>query len=171
MKIWSGLRQALTGDEGGGPVSAGGPEDERATLKPIPEDAMVIIPLRNTVLFPGVMSPLSIGRSASVTAAQEAARAEKPICFLLQHDAEKNEVDPDDVHWVGTSGQVVRYVTAPDGSHHLIIQGQSRVRVLEFLDGWPFLVGRVATVETPETMTPEIEARFMQLKERSAEAI
>ena len=123
------------------------------------------------VLFPGAMSPLSVGRASSVSAAQEAARSEQPICFLLQHDAGKNDVAPDDVHWVGTAGQVVRYVTAPDGAHHLIIQGQSRVRVLEFLDGWPFLVGRVATVDSSETMTPEIEARFLQLKERAAEAI
>ncbi len=169
MKLWTGLKQALTGEDGGGPVSAGG--SERPAHKPLPEDAMIIIPLRNTVLFPGVMSPLSIGREASVAAAQEAARTEKPICFLLQHDAEKAEIEPDDVHWVGTSGQVVRYVTAPDGAHHLIIQGQSRVRVLEFLDGWPFLVGRVETIESPETMTPEIEARFIQLRQRAAEAV
>jgi ATP-dependent Lon protease len=171
MSIWRGLKQALISDEGGGPVAAGGPDERGATLKPLPEGAMIIIPLRNTVLFPGVMSPLSIGRSGSVAAAQEAARSEQSICFLLQHDAEKNDVTPDDVHWVGTVGQVVRYVTAPDGAHHLIIQGQSRVRVLEFLDGWPFMVGRVAAVESPETMTPEIEARFLQLKERAAEAI
>ncbi|MGD2140058.1 MAG: endopeptidase La [Burkholderiales bacterium] len=132
---------------------------------------MIIIPLRNAVMFPGVMSPLSIGRASSVAAAQEAARSEKPICFVLQHEAETNEVTPEDVHWVGTAGQVVRYVTAPDGAHHLITQGQSRVRVLEFLEGWPFMVGRVAPIETTETMTPEIEARFLQLKERSAEAI
>ena len=171
MKIWHGLKQALTGAEGGGPVPATGPRDESPALKPVPDDAMIIIPLRNTVLFPGAMSPLSIGRASSVAAAQEAARSEKPICFVLQHDAEKAEVTPDDVHWVGTAGQVVRYVTAPDGAHHLIIQGQSRVRVLEFLEGWPFLVGRVVTVESPETMTPDIEARFMQLKERATEAI
>ncbi len=176
MSIWRGLKQALISDEGGGPVSASGPQENGTVTtptatKPLPNDAMIIIPLRNTVLFPGVMSPLSVGREASVAAAQEAARSEQPICFLLQHDAQKNDVAPDDVHWVGTAGQVVRYVTAPDGAHHLIIQGQSRVRVLEFLDGWPFLVGRVAVVESPETMTPEIEARFLQLKERAAEAI
>ncbi|KPK30559.1 MAG: DNA-binding protein [Betaproteobacteria bacterium SG8_40] len=171
MNIWNGLKQALTGEDGGGPVSAGGPANEPRAHKPLPDGAMIIIPLRNTVLFPGVMSPLSIGREASVAAAQEAARSEKPICFLLQHEAEKAEIEPNDVHWVGTSGQVVRYVTAPDGAHHLIIQGQSRVRVLEFLDGWPFLVGRVETIESPETMTPEIEARFLQLKERAAEAV
>ena len=171
MNIWNGLKQALTGDEGGGPVSASGPEQDRPQFKPLPSDAMIIIPLRGTVLFPGVMSPLSIGREASVAAAQEAARAEKPICFLLQHDAGKADVAPEDVHWVGTSGQVVRYVTAPDGAHHLVIQGQSRIRVVEFLEGWPFLVGRVVTLETTEDMTPEIEARFLQLKERSAEAI
>ena len=171
MSIWRGLKQALISDEGGGPVSTSGSDEQDATLKPLPKDAMIIIALRNIVLFPGVKSPLSVGRASSVAAAQEAARSEQPICFLLQHNAEQNEVAPDDVHWVGTAGQVVRYVTAPDGAHHLVVQGQSRVRILEFLDGWPFMVARVATVDSSETMTPEIEARFLQLKGRAAEAI
>ncbi|HEY4997741.1 MAG TPA: LON peptidase substrate-binding domain-containing protein, partial [Usitatibacter sp.] len=140
------------------------------TLKPLPEDALVIVPLRNAVLFPGVMSPISIGRASSVAAAQEAARSEKRVGFLLQRDPEKNELTPDDLHWVGTVGQVVRYLTN-EGAHHLVVQGQSRFRVLEFLDGWPFLVARVAIVETPEESSSDIEARFLQLKERAVEAI
>src|SRR6185503_4535214 len=73
-------------------------------------------------------------------------------------------------HWVGTVAQVVRYLTN-EGTHHLVVQGQSRFRVLEFLEGWPFMVARVAIVETSDEITPEIEARFLQLKERSVEAI
>jgi len=92
------------------------------------------------------MSPISIGRASSVAAAQEAVRTEKRVGFVLQRDPEKNELKPDDLHWVGTAGQVVRYVTN-EGNHHLVVQGQSRFRVLEFLDGWPFLVARVALVE------------------------
>jgi ATP-dependent Lon protease len=171
MKIWPALKQSLIGEDGGGTSSTTESDSKGAQLKPLPDDAMIIIPLRNAVLFPEVMSPISIARATSVTAAQEAARTEKQVAFLLQHDPETNEVKPEDVHWVGTAGQVVRYVTAPDGAHHLIVQGQSRVRVLEFLDGWPFMVARVASVETSEELTPEIEARFLQLKERAVEAL
>ena len=49
----------------------------------------------------------------------------------------------DDLYWVGTAGQIVRYITGAEGTHHLVVQGQSRFRVLQFLEGWPFLVARV----------------------------
>ena len=140
-------------------------------IRPLPEDALIVVPMRNTVLFPGVVSPVTIGRKSSVAAAQEAVRSEKKIGFLLQRDARKDEVRPDDLHWVGTAGQVVRYITGQEGAHHLVVQGTSRFRVLEFLEGWPFLVARVQYIETRDEMTPEIEARFLQLKERAVEAI
>ena len=139
--------------------------------RPLPDDALIVVPMRNTVLFPGVISPITVGRKSSVVAAQEAVRSEKKIGFLLQRDAKKDDVRPDDLYWVGTAGQVVRYITGQEGAHHLVVQGTSRFRVLEFLEGWPFLVARVQYVETKDAMTPEIEARFLQLKERAVEAI
>ena len=163
-----GLLSPEEGVQGAGKASVTGPG--QSNLKPLPEDALIIVPLRNAVLFPGIMSPITIGRTASVAAAQEAVRGEKPVGFLLQRDREKNELTPDDLHWVGTVAQIVRYLTN-EGTHHLVVQGQSRFRVLEFLDGWPFLVARVAIVDTPDVVTPEIEARFMQLKQRAVEAI
>ena len=140
-------------------------------IRPLPEDALIVVPMRNTVLFPGVISPITVGRKSSVAAAQEAVRSEKKIGFLLQRDAKKDDVRPDDLYWVGTAGQVVRYITGQEGAHHLVVQGASRFRVLEFLEGWPFLVARVHYIETRDEMTPEIEARFLQLKERAVEAI
>jgi ATP-dependent Lon protease len=141
-------------------------------MKTLPDDALIVIPMRNTVLFPGVISPITVGRKSSVAAAQEAVRAEKKVGFLLQRDPAKDTVGADDVYWVGTVGQVVRYITGGEGAHHLVVQGQSRFRVLEFLEGWPFLVARVQVLEAKdEPMTPEIEARFLQLKQQAAEAI
>ena len=140
-------------------------------MRPLPEDALILIPMRNTVLFPGVISPITVGRPGSVAAAQEAVRSNKPIGFLLQREAEKNDVKPSDLYWVGTSGSVVRYITGNEGAHHLVVQGQSRFRVLEFLEGWPFLVARIAAVEARDETSPEIEARFLQLKQQAAEAI
>src|SRR5687767_7369407 len=131
-------------------------------MKAFPQDALIVIPMRNTVLFPGVISPITVGRVSSVAAAQEAVRTERKVGFLLQKDPQKNDVRPDDLFWVGTAGQVVRYITGAEGTHHLVVQGQSRFRVLEFLEGWPFLVARVQTVAADETSNPEIEARFLQ---------
>jgi ATP-dependent Lon protease len=116
-------------------------------MKPIPDNALIVIPMRNTVLFPGVISPITVGRKGSIAAAQEAVRSEKKVGFLLQRDPAKDEVKGEELYWVGTSGQVVRYITGGEGAHHLVVQGQTRFRVLEFLDGWPFLVACVQLVE------------------------
>ena len=157
-------------------VAAAAERGGKGALKPLPEDALIVIPMRNTVLFPGVISPVTIGRPASVAAAQEAVRTEKKVGFLLQRDAHKNDVKPDDLYWVGTAGQVVRYITGGEGAHHMVVQGQSRFRVLEFLAGWPFLVARVQYVAEREEheggkLAPDIEARFLQLKSQAVEAI
>jgi ATP-dependent Lon protease len=140
-------------------------------MKTLPEDALIIIPMRNTVLFPGVISPVTVGRPASVAAAQEAVRSEKKVGFLLQRDPQTNEVKPEDLYWVGTAGQVVRYITGAEGTHHLVVQGQSRFRVLEFLQGWPYPVARVQVIDAKEDANPDIEARFLQLKSQAIEAI
>ena len=151
-------------------VTAAAPAKQPA-LKPLPEDALIVIPMRNTVLFPGVISPITVGRVASVAAAHEAVRTEKKVGFLLQRDPQTNDVQPSDLYWVGTAGQVVRYITGAEGTHHLVVQGQSRFRVLEFLHGWPFLVARVQLIEQREEANPDIEARFLQLKAQAVEAI
>jgi ATP-dependent Lon protease len=144
-------------------------------MKPLPEDALILIPMRNTVLFPGVISPITVGRPTSVAAAQEAVRSERKVGFLLQKDPQKNEVKPDDLYWVGTAGQIVRYITGGEGAHHMVVQGQSRFRALEFLEGWPFLVARVQYIEAPAEqegkLPQDVEARFLQLKSQAVEAI
>ena len=83
---------------------------------PLPADAMVILPVRQTVLFPGIVLPLAIGRPSSVAAAQEAVRGERPLGVLLQKDAEADEPTAEQLHRMGTAAQVLRYVTAPDGT-------------------------------------------------------
>jgi ATP-dependent Lon protease len=138
-------------------------------LKAVPEDAMIIVPSRNVVLFPGVVFPLTIGRPGSIAAAQEALRAERPIGVLLQRQPEINTPGPENLHWVGTVANIMRYVTTEDGVHHMVCQGTQRFRVLQFLEGYPFLVARIAPVETPEVGGAEIEARMLNLKARAAE--
>jgi len=173
MKLWPALRQMWAGEDSYRAAGGGKPVGEPGGghLKPIPKDALILVPLRDAVLFPGLPSPVTVGRALSVAAVQAAVKNELPVGFLLQRDPEKTEVAPDDLHWVGTAGPIVRYVTGPAGRHQLVVQGQNRFRVLEFLDGWPFLVARVALIAPPATEGPEIEARFLQLKEQAVEAI
>jgi ATP-dependent Lon protease len=137
----------------------------------IPEDALILLPVRNVVMFPGLILPIMIDRARSRAAAQEAARSQRPVGILLQKKPDTEEPGPDDLHWVGTTANVLRYVTAPDDSHHLICQGEQRFRVLQFLDGYPFPVARIQRIEQEAAAGTDIEARAHNLKQRAIEVV
>jgi ATP-dependent Lon protease len=141
------------------------------SLPPIPNDALIIVPVRNTVLFPGVVSSITIGRTKSVAAAQQALRDQRPVGILLQRNPEADDPSPDELNRICTVANIIRYITAPDGSHHLICQGIQRARILDFLPGTPFLAARVQYIPEPTTSSPEIEARFLNLQRQAIEAI
>ncbi len=154
--------------------AAGEERGSRSTalaVRPIPEDALILIPLRNAVLFPAVISPITIGRSSSVAAASEAARNSLKVGFVLQRDPQTDSIGPKDLYRVGTAGQVVRYGGQAGGANHLMVQGEKRFRVIEYLEGWPFLVASVAWIPEATGTGADIEARFHQLKAQAAEAI
>jgi ATP-dependent Lon protease len=137
----------------------------------IPEDAIIIVPVRDFVLFPNVVLPVAVGRPMSIAAAQAAVREQRPIGILMQRDSELPEPGPLDMHRMGTAANLMRYITAPDGTHHLIAGGEARFRVVEFLPGWPFLVARIERIEEPEAQGPEMEARFLHLKQQALDTI
>jgi ATP-dependent Lon protease len=136
----------------------------------IPEDATIILPVRNMLLFPGMVLPLTIGRPASIAAAQEAAQSGRRVGLLLQDDASIEQPGPEHLRRVGTVAEILRYVTSED-THYAICRGLRRFRVKEFLSGFPYLVARIEEIGISEMMTPEIEARMRLLKARAREAI
>jgi ATP-dependent Lon protease len=142
-----------------------------STLPPLPADALIVVPVRNTVLFPGLVLPITLGRPKSIGAAQQAVRDQRQVGILMQRDPEVADPTPIDMHRMGTLANIVRYITAPDGSHHLVCQGEQRFQVSEYLSGWPFFVARVVQIPEPDTRTPEIEARFVNLRAQTVEAI
>ena len=148
-----------------------GAQGATSTMPALPPDALIIVPVRNTVLFPGLVLPITLGRPKSIAAAQQAVRDQRQVGILLQRDAEVADPTPIDMHRMGTLANIVRYVTGPDGSHHLICQGEQRFQIVEYLSGWPFFVARVLQIAEPEVKTPEIEARFVNLKAQTLEAI
>jgi ATP-dependent Lon protease len=162
------LQHGPTGPSG----SAGAAEVLGGTItQPLPPDGIALIPVRNFVLFPGTVMPVTIGRARSIAAAQQAVREQRQVGILMQRDASVEEPGPADMHGIGTIANVVRYVTAPDGAHHLVCQGEQRFRIIDFLSGWPFLVARVLRIPEPNPGTPEIEARFLHLQGQAMEAI
>ena len=137
----------------------------------VPEGALIILPVRNMVLFPGIVAPITIGRPGSIAAAQQAVREERPIGIVLQRDPEAPQPGPDGLHEIATLANIVRYITAADGSHHVVCQGVERVQLLDFLPGAPFPVAHFRPIPEPEQTTTEIEARFLNLQRQAVEAV
>ena len=142
-----------------------------ASLPPLPADAMIIVPVRNFVLFPGSVMPITLGRQRSIAAAQQAVREQRQIGILMQREAGEEEPSPIDMHRMGTIANVVRYLTAPDGSQHLVCQGEQRFQALEFLSGWPFLVARVLRLPEVDARSADVEARLLHLRGQAIEAL
>jgi len=145
------------------------------------DDSLIILCVRSMVLFPGVVLPLSVGRKQSVEAVQEAVRFDKPIGLLLQRSPQTENPGPEDIYRAGTIASVLKYLPAPDGSRHIICQGQQRFRVVEFQQFHPFPIAKIERLEeelvasspgTGETaMSKGLEARFLNLREQAREAL
>jgi ATP-dependent Lon protease len=154
-----------------GETRQGGDQAAPATRSALPPDALIIVPVRSMVLFPGTVLPITISRPRSVAAAQQAVRDQRQVGILMQREADVADPVPIDLHRVGTVANVVRYLTAPDGSHHMICQGEQRFRAVDFLTGFPFLVARIARIEEPAVSSAEIQARFIHLRSQAIEAV
>ncbi len=110
--------------------------------RPLPSDAAIVVPVRGMVLFPEVVLPITVGRSSSVAAVQQAVREQRQIVLVLQRDPQADQPGPDELYRVGTLANVLRYVTSPEGGHHLLVEGRLGERVhgprearLEVVDG------------------------------------
>jgi ATP-dependent Lon protease len=143
----------------------------RIELPPLPADAVPIVATRNLVLFPGIVLPVALGREESIAAAQEAVRTGRKIGLLLQRDPTVEKPSATDLYEVGVLASVVRYVTGPDGSHHMVCQGESRFRMLQIVRDTPFLAARIESLNDSDTPTAQIEARLDALKQRASEAL
>ena len=138
------------------------------------EDVLIILPVSNAVLFPGVVLPIAIAGNAAQAAAQEAVRTQRRVGLLLQTDPgvqAPGDAMPPGLHRIGTAASIVRFITAPDGTHHLIAQGEERFTVLDYVSREPFLVARIETHKEPTVLDSEIEAAGLNLREKALEAV
>ena len=146
--------------------------DEQPTPESrIPDDVLLVLPVRNLIVFPGAVTQVALGREVSIAAAQEAVKSDRKLGLVLQRDSSVDEPGPDDLYQVGTVVSVVRYITAPNGMHHLICQGEERFRVVDFVPGLPFLAARFDTIPEPKGSSPEAEALANHVKQKAGELI
>jgi ATP-dependent Lon protease len=120
----------------------------------IPSD-IPVLPLRNTVLFPGVVLPITVGRDKSIKAVNEAYKADKLVGVLAQKDSNIEDPATADLESIGTIAKIVKLIKMPDGGTTVIIQGKRRFRLTEFTAEDPFFRARVELIE--EQAAPEDE--------------
>jgi ATP-dependent Lon protease len=163
--------QNLRTAESAAPPSGGAIETALAGIPALAQDALILLPMRSLVLFPGTVLPVTLGRQRSIAAVQAAIRLSRPVGLVLQRDAATDDPIPIDLHRMGTEANLLRYLTSPDGQHHAICQGERRFRIRDFLDGYPFLVARVERIAEPELSTRDIEARLLNLRNQALEVL
>ncbi|MGH8208418.1 MAG: endopeptidase La [Steroidobacteraceae bacterium] len=147
------------------------PATPRIELPALQADVVPIVATRNLVLFPGIVLPVALGREESIAAAQEAVRTGRKVGLLLQRDPSVEKPAATDLYEIGVLASVVRYVTGPDGTHHLVCQGESRFRMLRIVRETPFLAARIESLTDTDTGSSEIEARLDALRQRAMEAL
>ncbi len=115
-------------------------EDEEALSKEDLPDSVPILPLKNTVLFPGVVIPITAGRDKSIQLIKDANKGNKVIGVVGQKDQNIQDPGVSDIYTVGTVAQILRVLKMPDGNTTIILQGQKRFEVNEIITSIPIYV-------------------------------
>ena len=153
------------------PIIADGDDSDLEDLN-VPE-AIPVLSLRNTVLFPGVVLPISIARPRSIQLIKEVYRTDKIVGTAAQKDPETENPKFEDLHTVGTIGQIVKLLEMPDGSTTAIIQGRRRMILGEMVSDDPYFVARVTPFpeSKPEIVSKDFETIVGSLKDLSLKII
>lgn len=136
-------------------------------------DILSILPLRNTVLFPGVVIPITVGRDKSISLIKDAYKGDKTIGVVAQKNDSIEDPKPEDLHAVGTVAQIIKMLRMPDGNTTVIIQGKKRFRIKEFTQTAPYYKARTERFEEtrPEKDDEEFQAIVSSLKDTALQII
>ena len=148
-------------------------EDERLGQdEEVPEE-LPILPLRNSVLYPGVIIPITVGRDKSIRLVKEYYRKRKAIGVIAQRDANVEEPLLEDLYKVGTSAQIIKTLQMPDGNTTVIIQGKRRFEVLEGTQTEPYLKASVMPFAAADDIpnTRKFNALVQSVKELAIQVI
>src|SRR4028119_1440715 len=117
-------------------------ENENDKITSVPPD-LPVLPLRNTVLFPGVVLPITVGRDKSIKAVNDAYKGNKLIGVLAQTDSTIEDPEIKDLCNIGTIAKIVKLIKMPDGGTTIIIQGKKRFTIEEITSNDPYFKARV----------------------------
>ena len=153
------------------PIIADGDDGELEDVD-VPE-IIPILSLRNTVLFPGVVLPISIGRPRSIQLIKDAYRNNKIVGTVAQKDPDTENPEFSDLHAIGTIGQIVKLLEMPDGSTTAIIQGRKKMMLQELVSDDPYFVAKVQTIveQKPSLLSKDFSAIVGSLKDMSLKII
>src|SRR5712692_5272810 len=146
---------------------------EREPELPIP-DILPILPLKDVVVFPFIILPLSVSREKSITAVDAALAEQRIIMLVAQRDAQNETPRPNDLFGVGTVAAIMRMLKLPDGRIRLLVQGLARARIDSFLAEEPYLKAKVTKLEEPEAakeLPPEHEALLRSVKQNMEKSV
>src|SRR5690606_31987079 len=138
---------------------SGAPSAEELRLRELP-----LLPLRNTVIFPVLTVPLSVGRPRSIAAVEQALEGDKLILVVAQRDADVDDPGPGELYDVGLLARVVKRIKLADGNQSLVVQGLRRIRVRDGVQERPHLKVRVDVLDEAPLPDVEIEALMLNLK-------
>jgi ATP-dependent Lon protease len=149
------------------------PEDEEIINKEDIPETLSILPLRNTVLFPGVVIPITAGRDKSIQLINDANKGDKVIGVVAQKDGDIENPTSEDIYKTGVVAQILRVLKMPDGNTTVIIQGKKRFEIEELIQEEPYLVAKVQEAkEDKEVDDPkEFGAIIDSIKEQALEVI
>lgn len=149
-----------------------GSEEEESIGKMNVPDLLPILPLRNTVLFPGVVIPITVGRDKSVKLIQDVYKKNKILGAVSQLDASIEDPGLEDMYRVGTVAHILKILEMPDGSTSVIIQGRKRFKVEDILSDKPYHVARISPLEdSVEEPKEEADAVAATLKDLAIKII
>ena len=148
-------------------------EDEEVIKNELLPDSLAILPLRNTVLFPGVVIPITAGRDKSIKLINDANKGSKVIGVVAQKDEGVENPKFDDIHSVGTVARILKVLKMPDGNTTVIIQGKKRFEISQPVSELPYLKAKIKSVEEiiPEKNNQEFNAAIDSIKELSLNII
>ena len=122
-----------------------------------------MMPIRDVVIFPFMMTPFVVGRESSVRALEEALAGDKKIFLATQHDASVDEPKPNEIYQVGTIVNIVQSLKLPDGNIKVLVEGIERGKILQINENEGYMQATVRTVNYPAVVSPQIEAAMQRV--------